>query len=459
LKLAGALLLMLATATAGAAPPEVDFLAPHTVSVEVSRRGAQWTAEYTFDRPAEAWLFPRTSATRDGDDAWRERSWQVETAGVRIQRRGSFDVLEANRGPVPVKVRLRFTPLTEKLVDDYTPALQFTDGGVALFSGQFDVFPLRTAREAAKLPSDLNNVLVPKTSLAMSFSDGRRTRTHSGDSPTYVFLGPTQAVETPDVVTLLDPQLPAWIRAALARTVPQLLALYAEQLGAPKTGRPTVIVSWNGPTPGIVSRGGGALFGQIVLEYEGAGMVEETPERRAEDLWFVAHEAAHFWLGQTVGYEYARDSWITEGGADLLAIRVIAALGLPFDWRGQINQSITDCASLTRRKGVESARDRGEHRAYYACGVVLGLAAEGAMRKPFSAFVRQLVDANRADGVVSRADWLAALQTHTRDRSMERDIVRLLERGAADPADLIASLLRRAGVQFELDERGLPRIR
>jgi hypothetical protein len=293
----------------------------------------------------------------------------------------------------------------------------------------------------------------------MSFSDGQRSHEHSGESPGYVFLGPTRPVETPDVVTLLDPQLPAWIRGALVKVVPELLAMYAGQLGEPRTGRPTVIVSWKGPTPGMVSRGGGALFGQIVMEYEGSGMVEETPERRAEDLWFVAHEAAHFWLGQTVGYEYARDAWITEGGADLLAIRVIAALRLPFDWRGQINQSITDCASLTRRQGVESARDRGEHRAYYACGLVLGLVAEGVSGKPFAAFVRELVDANRADGIVSRADWLAALNAHTRDRSIGRDIARLLERGAPDPAALIASLLRRAGVPFELDDRGLARIR
>jgi hypothetical protein len=445
-------------APGAAAQAEIDFLAPHEVHVEVTRRGNQWTVEYTFDRSAEAWVFPRTSATRGGDDAWRERMWQVSTPGVRIQRRGAFDVLAANRGPVPVRVRLSFTPLAERLADDYTPALQFTDGGVALFSGQFDLFPLRTAREAAKLPSDLNNVLVPLTNLSMSFTDGRRTEKHSGDSPTYVFLGATRAVATPDVVTLLDPQLPAWIRGALVKAVPELLALYSEQLGKPRTGRPTVIVSWKGPTPGMVSRSGGALFGQIVMEYEGVGMVEETPERRAEDLWFVAHEAAHFWLGQTIGYEYAREAWITEGGADLLAIRVLAALELPFDWRGQINQSITDCAALTRRKGVEGARDRDEHRAYYACGVVLGLVAEGVMRKPFHAFVRQLVDANRADGVVSRADWLAALNMHTRDRSLERDIVRLLERGAPDPADLIASLLRRADVPFELDERKLPRI-
>src|SRR5690349_18402620 len=101
---------------AGASPlalarDDVDFFEPHEVRVDVTRRGDQWTAEYTFDRPAAAWLFPRTSPTRKGDDAWRARTWSIETAGVRLSRRGAFDVLEARRGPVPVKVRLRFTPL------------------------------------------------------------------------------------------------------------------------------------------------------------------------------------------------------------------------------------------------------------------------------------------------------------------------------------------------------------
>jgi hypothetical protein len=450
--------LLLTVAVPAAARDDVDFFEPHEVRVEVTRRGEQWTAEYTFDRPAAAWLFPRTSPTRKGDDRWRARTWSIETAGVRIERRGAFDVLEASRGDVPLKVVLRFTPLAEKLTDDYTPALRFTDGGVALFTGQFDLFPLRSAREASKLPSDMNGVLMAQTRLDMSFTDGRRTEKHQGESPGYVFLGPTRAVETADVVTLLDPQLPAWIHGALAKNVPQLLARYAAQLGPPKHGRPMVIVSWNGPTPLIMSRGGGALQNQIVMEYEGEGLIKETPERRAEDLWFVAHEAAHFWLGQTVAYEFARDSWITEGGADLLALRVIAALDLPFDWRGYLNRSIAECATLTRRRGVESARDRNEHRAYYACGLVLSLVAESASGKPFHAFVRRLVDDNRADGVVTRAEWLGALTAQTRDRSLAGDIARLLERGDPDPARLIASLFKRAGVAFELDERQLPRV-
>jgi uncharacterized membrane protein YccC len=137
---------------------------------------------------------------------------------------------------------------------------------------------------------------------------------------------------------------------------------------------------------------------------------------------------------------------------------VISDLGLPFDWKGELNRAIADCARLTRRRGVESARERNEHRAYYACGTVFGLVAEGASGKPFHHFVRALVDAHRDQRIVTRADWLAALDARSRDRTLSRDILRLLERGAADPAQAITSLLERAEVQHRIGEDGLPRL-
>jgi hypothetical protein len=108
------------------AQDDLEFFQPHGVQIEVTRNGSLWELEYRFDKIAEAWLFPRTSPTRIGDDAWRERTWRIETPGVRIVRRGSFDVLVANRGGVPARVKLAFTPLTEKLADD---AAQRARGG------------------------------------------------------------------------------------------------------------------------------------------------------------------------------------------------------------------------------------------------------------------------------------------------------------------------------------------
>jgi hypothetical protein len=204
--------------------------------------------------------------------------------------------------------------------------------------------------------------------------------------------------------------------------------------------------------------GGSALPGLITMAYEGAGVARETPVARGNGLWFIAHESAHFWLGNAVTYQYARDAWITEGGADLLAFRTVAAIDPGYDWRGALNESIRDCVSRSAGQGVAGAGERGEQRTYYACGAVFGLVAEASSHRPFIAFVRGLIDDNRADGTVSRAEWLAALDRVSRDPTLSRDIGIMLDAGAADPRAMIASLFTRAGIAFTLGADGTPRL-
>jgi hypothetical protein len=253
--------------------------------------------------------------------------------------------------------------------------------------------------------------------------------------------------------------LPEWIRDSIAQTVPDMLARYRQELGSPPAGvKPTIMLSWNGPTPGLVSRAGSVLRGQILLTYEGSGVLAEDLAARIDGLRFIAHEAAHFWLGQTVAYEYARDAWITEGGADLLAMRLMAAEHETYDWRSDLNRSIEDCVNLTRRRGIESARERNEARAFYACGAVFGLVAESASGKSFFHFARTLIDSNRADGIVSRAEWLAALDMASKKPQLSRDIAQLLDRGVPDPKSFIAALFVQAGIGHSVDPQGMPRL-
>jgi hypothetical protein len=438
------------------------------VRVEVTRRGDDWTAEYHFDRRVTAWVLPRSDVTREGGKPWRPASWILDTPGVRLERRGRYDVLAATRGEVPLRVSLRFRPVPDALRADYAPALKFTDGSVALFVAQFDCFPMDSMSEVRALPSDLNNHPVPAADVRYVFRDragpvlleGKRVAT--GDTrhkDTYVLFGNTRPIETPDMVGILDPQLPEWIKDSLTQAVPSLMARYTQELGRLRDLKPMLMVSWSGPTPNLVSRNGSVLRGLIAMTYEGSGMREESAQQRQQGLWFVAHEAAHFWLGQTVGYEYARDAWITEGGAELLAFRSVADADPHYDPRPDLNRAIEDCIALTRRRGVESARDRGEQRAYYACGTVFGLVAEAGSGRSFYKFVRQLVDANRADGAISRAEWLAALDAATRKPALGRDIARLLDRGADDPGEFITDLLVAAGVDIETGVAGPPLLR
>lgn len=443
--------------------------AQEPVEVSVTRQGERWTAEYRFDRRVPAWLFVRSALTVAGEAPWRPQSWRVETPGVRLARRGHHDVLESIDGrTLPAVVRIAFTPFSRDLIADYDPALVFTDGSVALYSEQFVAFPLASAEEAEDLPRDLNGVEFPEVATRLTFRDvggevlhgGRRlaqavVRDDDGDG-TYVLFGPARPLVTEAMAAVIDPELPQWIHAALVRSVPDIMARYAAALGPAPGTVPTIFVSWAGPTPRLYSMGGSTLQGLIVMTYEGEGVLEENMDARLGGLWFIAHEAAHFWLGNAVHYQYSREGWITEGGADLLAIRMVAAVDPTYDERAALNRLVAECAGLIEGRGVESAEQRNEHRAYYACGAVFGLVAEGASRRPFIEIVRELVDANRADGILSRAEWLDALDRGAGDRELSRAIARLLDEGAEDPGEALADLFTRAGIAFTRGEDGVP---
>jgi len=444
---------------------------PLAATAVVDHRGDAWTVDFHLMRRANAWLFPRSGVVRRTRAPWRPASWRVATPGVRLERRGHFDVLvAADGGPVPAQVRIAFTPAVVDLESDYDPALRFTDGSVALYTDQFTILPYGGSTPIETLPADGNAAGLDATLTRVTYQDaggpilsaGARlspvVRDGGADDGTYLLFGPLRPIVTDDMAQIVDPELPAWIRTTLDREVPDILARYAAVLGPAPGPKPTIMVSWTGPTPGRTSMGGSVLPGLVTLVYEGDGVLTENPTSRSYGLWFIAHESAHFWLGNMVHYEFSRDAWITEGGADLLAFRTVAAVDPGYDWRSALDSSIADCVRLSTDKGVAGAEERGEQRAYYACGAVFALVAEAASHRPFILFVKTLIDDNRADSTVSRADWLAALDRVSRDPTLSRDIGALLDHGSPDPRAVIASLFRRAGVAFTIGPDGVPRV-
>lgn len=259
-----------ASTTRPAAPIAAAAAAP--AQVEVVRDGANWTATYRFSRPAKAWAFHRSATAAETNQSWRLSTWTVETPGVRLERRGNYDLLVAPEGTVPSQVRVRFRPFSGGMTTSYDPALIFTDGSVALFAGQFNLFPVASAQAAGQLPRDTREIAEAVSATSITFRDARGKVLHAGRLQSAV-----------------------------------------------------------------------------------------TPERS--------------------------DTYVLLGSA----------------------RPIAECAQPSQGRGVSSGEERDEHRAYYACGTVFGLVAEASSRRPFSAFVRDLIDRNRADRVVTRAEWLDAL--------------------------------------------------
>jgi hypothetical protein len=431
--------------------------------VEVVRDGGKWTADFRFPRAAPVWAFARSDLARVSGKPWRPESWKIETPGVRLERRGWYDVLVAeDGGSVPRRVSIRFTPFAEDIETGYDAALVFTDGSVALFDQQFKIFPMASAAEVAALPIDAGSVPAAAQATRVTFRDAGGRVLHAGrrlpavtleDAGTYVLFGPAKPIVTDAMATIVDPQLPGWLRSFLNAQTPLILGRYAEALGPAPGTKPTVMASWGGPASGVTSTSGSVLPGLVVMTFLGEGLLKEVPAVRDQARWFIAHEGAHFWLGQAVRYEGPRDSWITEGGAELLAIRTVGSLDPAYDAAAALQRLLDECLKLSAGHPLSTAQERGAHRAFYGCGAMFGLVAEAASGKGFSAWLRPLIDANRADGVLSRSDWLAALEA-AGDPALSRAVVELLDRGSEEPAKAYSALFARAGVPHALGADG-----
>ena len=457
-----ALMALPTAATAGPMEPRVAAVSPFQapVSVAVTRDGDRWTADYDFGHEAPAWAFLRSGLTMTDRQSWRARQWRVETPGVVLERQGDRDVLSTVDGrPVPRRVRIAMRPAVADLEFDYSPAQVFSDGAVALYSEHFDVIPLNPRDPARMTARELNGPGAPRDPAEVTWRDssgpvlleGHRLEAPTTRQPrTYVLFGQARQREGERMTTVIDPALPGWITAELSDLAPRVADLYEDRLGPGQTDRPTVMVSWSGPTRDMTSMNGSVLPGLIAMTFDGAGILEPTEEMRTVSRWFIAHESAHFWLGQKVRYQAADQAWITEGGADLMAVRALQAIDPAYDARAELQKSVDDCIDLSRGRGVAGAGDRGEHRAYYACGAVFAMAAEGAQRArdggDWFGFLAPLMQANRSDGVLSREEWLTALSRTSRDPSLRIDVERMLDRGVSDPAAVIARLFDRTGV-------------
>lgn len=445
---AGAALLS-ATAATSTAPADVS----------VSRRGDSFEAVYTLPRAAPAWGFFRSSLAADDRQPWRARSWTVLTPGVRLERRGTYDALVAtDGGPVPRIVRVRIAPYTRELLGDYVPALRLGEDGIALFDGQFSLFSVAAPAALTRLGPDPEAGPIIDTSTRVRFRGSASQLRLAGDTAgyqrgnsagTYGLFGVPGAVEQGGMATVVDPQMPAWLAADIRTFTPRLLDRHRKVLGSPCTLRPTVLASWAGADKPGASLNGGVLKGLVLMRISGAAATRPSPPLRTLAHRYIAHESAHFWLGQLVTYDKAADNWIVEGGADLLAIRALGATEPGYDTRAALNKSLIDCLAASRKGGLASSTQRQDFQVKYDCGAILSLVAEKAAGGDFPAFVRRIIAANAADRAVSTEEWLALLESYRAGRNLAPLIRPLLLRAQPTPRGW-TELLAAAGIRYRL---------
>ena len=437
----------------------LNQLAPTDNRVTVVRRGPVLHLTYQLDREAEVWAFTDSALTSEERQPWRPQQWRVLTDGVVLDRAGNYDVLRTVDGsPVPRVVEIAARPRSVDLEAEYR-TLVFTNGAMALPNRQVNLFPVKSLQDARDLPADLNGVELATPPIEAVWRD-EAGRVHFGGMEfdrlttrmerSYVLMGNVPVTRGQGVTAVIDPQLPDWLTRILMEAAPSIGGWFKQRLGPAAAGsdKPVIMAAWKGADYPNSFMQGSVMPGLITMVFEGAGIAEPDDEIGERALWFIGHEAAHFWLGQTVKYEYARDAWITEGGADLMAVRVLKATDASYNDKAELQREIDDCINLARQP-VLTARERGEHRAYYACGAVFGMAAEAAQKRrtggDFLDFVRETLRRND-DGVVNEAEWFKQFEDVGGSPQAAQNMRKLLHEGSADPAPVVAAILADVGV-------------
>lgn len=415
------------------------------VEVRVAPDATGFRAAFVFPEDAPIWAFHRSALRRTDKQPWRPDSWRILTPGVSLERIGGYDALVARSGAVPRRVDIAFTPADVDLIADYDPALVLTDGTVALYAGIFASFPAETR-------DDLDHAAqTSPVELSAEFTDPGHTVLHRGqatsravdDGERYVIYGPAAVRADTPFARIVDPAMPGWLVDELDSFTPRLFDRYARSLGPFKGDRPMIVASWKPSAMTGISQGGSVNPGMITMTFEGAGLLAPNPAVASGVKWFIGHESAHFWLGETIHADTPDRAWMTEGGADLMAARAVKESDPGFDDARFIANARRDCAEGLKAGGVEGAGLRNENRPYYACGMVFALAVEAAGQprgEDFFAFVRRLITAN-PDGVVTREEWLdAARGFGLTDEQLAR-MVLMLDGARSDGAADIAALL------------------
>ena len=185
------------------------------------------------------------------------------------------------------------------------------------------------------------------------------------------------------MTTIIDPAAAGLDRGhPAARHAAHPGAAMPSALGPRRRRQPTLMVSWAGPTPRPDQHGRQRPARPDRDDLRRRGVLErDAPTLRDIARWFIAHEAAHFWLGQAVALRNTRATAGSPRAAPTCSRSAPSRRSIPATTRAtRCSDAVDECARADRRARRSPApSERNEHRAYYACGAVFALVAEAAL--------------------------------------------------------------------------------
>lgn len=176
-----------------------------------------WRVDYALSSPVSSLIFAR------GNGDYRTSTWALDDEAFVLERIGNTDRIRRHDGAAFNQVSARLSPYGEKPSKDYTPFIKFSDGSVAVFTGQFVVGEPKTDNAEAFIDGANDSNTAFPDSVALNVSPGLYERMIVNasivDGPVklelgegeYLYFGRAAAIETP-ALSAVAVEFPAFSR-------------------------------------------------------------------------------------------------------------------------------------------------------------------------------------------------------------------------------------------------------
>lgn len=426
-----------------------------TATLDRMEDGA-WRVRYAFDAPQSVIFFSRSN----GD--YRTATWTPLSDGAAMARVGGFDAVLFDE-PVEAAA-FRIAPYSDQIPQEYTPFIPFSDGGLAIHAGQFEVLAAEDSEAIAALEGNLAQyqgeqkilgvrVIAPDTAIV---AGGEVTRGEGSDvslgGTSYLYVGEAEVQEGPDYAGVIDPGLPDWLQDQLESELGAVFAAYHDLWGEGLPEKASVLYAFRGyDRPGLSNKGGALGSRLIMLESSGDALRQPSQQIGVYMRWFFAHEIAHLFQARTGAVVASQgDSWIFEGGANAMANIVLGetATENPDGLMSDYAETFDTCAAYLADGPLSEAARDGRYDAYYQCGDLMSRASAAATPDAdLFALWRGLLDAAEArDNRFSTDLYLEVMRERGAPEPAIQAIRRIATETLSDPRAALADMLAEAGM-------------
>lgn len=304
-------------------------------------RSDQLTITYHFEKPINSLVLGPKILN------YREVAWTIETPGLSLAYEPGGDEYITGEQPFQECV-IQVARFDGIAFDKYAPQLNFSNGDLGIFLGHF----MGKARI-----DDHHWIINYQIDLSGSEPHILSKMANKGER-TYAYFGSLTSEQKSFGTVIVDPSLPAWFQKVAMETSQVMIEYYSKTFG-PLPFKPFILIAGDVERDDF-SMKGSVIADQIVYNISGKVLKEFKPHFKPYFERLVSHEIAHFWQYQYCQRYGEAETWISEGGADILAVHALLDQGL---W----DQKLVDNYSNDHLQHLQKAtKDKSFHQAVKA---------------------------------------------------------------------------------------------